>query len=304
MLEQDWHRYCRQNGIEMDLPQFIEIFGARAAGDSVRIPRGLDRLFQSSADAAHDPVKALVQRYRADTKTKLERKIFAQRKRLADAERTLLTKQTRKALEERRIASSKVSLAMARLPLLSGNEPDEADWRIFPMGYAPVIVDHGGRRLVRLARYHCRPASKPAAIDRQFPGLYNARRDNLEKFWGEHFGRHHAILLVESFYENVQRDGANVVLHFQPRPVATMFIACLYSEWVDPDDGTRLSSFAAITDEPPTEVAAAGHDRMIVNLRPENVDAWLSPAGRTRRQLQALLDDRQAPYYEHEVLAA
>ena len=111
-------------------------------------------------------------------------------------------------------------------------------------------------------------------------------------------------MLVESFYENVDRDGRNAVLHFVPRPAGTMLVACLYAEWVDPRGSQSLLSFAAITDDPPPEVAAAGHDRMIVSLKPEHVDAWLTPAGRPIEELQAILSDRQAPFYEHEVLAA
>jgi putative SOS response-associated peptidase YedK len=166
------------------------------------------------------------------------------------------------------------------------------------------VMQDCSRRAIRLARYHCRPAGKPAFIDRQFPGLYNARRDNLEKFWKGQFGHSHALMLVSSFYENVERDGKNAVLHFVPRPAETMLIACLASEWVDPKDGSKLLSFAAITDEPPAEVSAAGHDRMIVNLKSEHVDAWLTPEGRSVEGLQAILSDRQQPYYEHEVLAA
>ena len=49
---------------------------------------------------------------------------------------------------------------------------------------------------------------------------------------------------------------------------------------------------------------AAGHDRMILNLTPEYVAAWLTPAGRSLRELQGILSDRESPYYEHEVLAA
>jgi hypothetical protein len=49
------------------------------------------------------------------------------------------------------------------------------------------------------------PGWQARILRRKFPGLYNARRDNLEKFWGEQFGTHHAILVVESFYENVKR---------------------------------------------------------------------------------------------------
>ena len=70
-----------------------------------------------------------------------------------------------------------------------------------------------------------------------------------------------------------------MVLHFVPRPADTMLIACLCSTWQDPKGGPPLLSFAAITDEPPAEVAAAGHDRMIINLKPEHLDAWLSPSG-------------------------
>jgi putative SOS response-associated peptidase YedK len=43
---------------------------------------------------------------------------------------------------------------------------------------------------------------------------------------------------------------------------------------------------------------------MIVSLKPENVDAWLNPAGRSADELQRLLADRESPYYEHQVMAA
>jgi hypothetical protein len=34
------------------------------------------------------------------------------------------------------------------------------------------------------------------------------------------------------------------------------------------------------------------------------VEAWLTPKGRSDDELQAILSDRQTPYYEHEILAA
>ncbi len=162
----------------------------------------------------------------------------------------------------------------------------------------------GKKRLVRLARYHCRKPGELESVDRRLPGLYNARRDSLGKYWKELFGRTHAVMLVESFFENVDREGKNQVLHFVPRPADTMLIACLVSEWRDAKGGSPLLSFAAITDEPPAEVAAAGHDRMIISLRQQNLDAWLEPEGRSAQELDALLADRAAPYYDHEVMAA
>jgi putative SOS response-associated peptidase YedK len=82
-----------------------------------------------------------------------------------------------------------------------------------------------------------------------------------------------------------------------------MWIACLFAEWSDPETGQKLVSFAAITDDPPPEVAAAGHNRMIVSLGAEAVDRWLTPQGRSLDELQSILDDRQRPYYEHRVAA-
>ena len=53
----------------------------------------------------------------------------------------------------------------------------------------------------------------------------------------------------------------------------------------------------------PPEVAAAGHDRCIVNLLPENVDRWLTPERRSTEELQTILSEKQKPYYEHAVAA-
>jgi hypothetical protein len=43
---------------------------------------------------------------------------------------------------------------------------------------------------------------------------------------------------------------------------------------------------------------------MIVSLKPAIVATWLSPVGRSRSELESILADRLAPYYEHEVMAA
>jgi putative SOS response-associated peptidase YedK len=303
-IETAFREYLRITGAEVDLQQFYEIYSARMADQSVRIPRGLDRNFDNPKSDAERRIKALIAQHRDVTASQLETEIFAQRKRLADADRKLLVKETKAARESKRIATGKMTAALERLSLQRGVQPHELDARVFPMHYVPIVINHGGRVVVRLARYHCRQAGKPPSIDRQFPGLYNARRDNLEKFWREQFGAQHALMLAESFFENVERHGRNTVLHFVPRPATTMLIACLYSHWVDPKDGKHLLSFAAITDEPPAEVRDAGHDRMIVNIQAQNVPVWLAPQGRPLNELQAILSDRQTPYYAHEELAA
>ncbi len=164
------------------------------------------------------------------------------------------------------------------------------------------MVMEDGERVLKPMRYQCRPAGKPASYDTKFAGTYNARRDNLEGFWKGLFGHTHGIMVVNAFFENVDRDGKNVVLEFNPRPAQDMLIACLWSRWSAPGEPDLLS-FAAITDEPPAEVAAAGHDRCIVQIKPEHVDAWLDPDPGNLKALYTILDDRPTAFYEHRLAA-
>jgi len=305
-LQAAYMRYLRETGCEMDIDQFVEIFGARVSDSSIRIPRAIERWFDAPKNDAERKIKEYIDEYRSAELTKLEREVFAQKKRLADAERTLAAKPTKAAAESQRIATNKIEQALTRIERLKAEKPHPDEARIFPLHFAPIVMQVGAKRLMRLARYHCRKPGEAAFIDRKLPGLYNARRDSLGKYWKGLFGASHAVMLADSFFENVDRDGKNQVLHFVPRPAGTMMIACLFAEWRENNNsgGPPLLSFAAITDEPPPEVAAAGHDRMIINLKPEHLDAWLSPQGRSQDELQRILSDRQAPYYEHEVMAA
>jgi putative SOS response-associated peptidase YedK len=303
-IEQSHAKYLRMTGAQIDIEQFMEIFGLRVRDASIKIPRAADRWFEHPEGADELRLRNLLMQHRVARLAELESDLKKQWDRLHKAEAALKDKPTKKASEDQRIATAKIESLEKRRPLFEHWGPTRLDDRIFPMQYAPIVLRAGDRNVIRLARYHCRLAGKPQSVDRHYPGLYNARRDNITRYWRAAFGSNHALLLVNSFYENVDRNGKNVVLHFTPQPADLMLIACLYSVWKDPKDGSELISFAAVTDEPPEEVAAAGHDRMIVNLRPENLESWLAPSGRTDDELQALLSDRQAPYYQNEVLAA
>src|SRR5690606_10838542 len=145
------------------------------------------------------------------------------------------------------------------------------DSRIFPGMCAPVLVGEGGRRVLRPMRYERRAEAKPAVYDSQYPGPYNARRDDLEGSAKGPSGTRHAVLVADVFFETVTGpEGKNQILAFTPRSGEPMLIASLWSPWSW--DGEELLSFAAITDEPEPEVAAAGHDRTVVNLKPEHLD--------------------------------
>ena len=302
-VEQNIRDLARHFSATMDYSEVERLMMERLAGRPIRLARGFEWNFSSPQTVEERRIKEFDDAYRARKVAQFEQDIFKQKKRLADAQRKLKVKETKAALNEQRVATSKIDASLERIALLTGTPPHEDDHRIFPMTYAPLILNRDGRNVITLARYHLRQKGKHAVTDQKFPGLYNARRDNLDRFWRNEFGRTHALMVVDSFYENVEREGKNVVLHFMPKPRYQMLVACLYSEWTDPEEG-RLLSFAAVTDEPPAEIKAAGHDRCIINLREENVEAWLTPKGRSDEELEGILSDRQTPYYEHEVLAA
>ena len=304
----------RELGIRLDYEEAFRLFMRRLDDPGMVISRGFEANFDEPVNEQERKIKAAIDEHRSRAATKFEKELFSQKTRLVNAERSLKVKETKKAREDVRIATTKIEALATKLRAVRSNEPTAEDNRIFPMVYTGVIVKRVTENLLTPMRYFCRPAGKPAFYDKKFPGLYSARRDNLENFWGEQFGHHHAIMVVESFYENVKlhamehrelRAGeqeTNVVLQFTPEPPQTMFIACLWSHWTDPKE-PDVRGFAAITDEPPAEVAAAGHDRCIINLKPEHVDAWLTPEGRSAGELQAILSDRVIPVIQHAMAA-
>lgn len=311
-VEEAYRKLKREYRADPDWKEIKKAFFRRVHEPRyVRIPKALELAFEHPETKEEDEIKVLIDEYRTQQERALSQELFKQKKRLADAERTLKTKTTKKAQEDQRIASNKIDQLIDRIADVKRTEPKPGDDRIFPFWWSLIVVEEHGKRKIIPARYHCRPAGKPEFFDRKYPGLYNARRDSLEKFWKDLFGKQHALMRVSAFYENVRlhqyehrelRPGEqeqNVVLYLNPKPAIDMNVACLWSRWSD-----DLVSFAAITDEPNEEVRAAGHDRTIINLASNNVDAWLSPSGHSLNDFYRMFDERQRPYFEHKKLAA
>lgn len=303
---QEYRLFVREYGATLSIKDYVRLFWDRKEkGSPYRVPKAMEDAFLRDTSAETAEIRELILAYRADEVTRLEQEMFAQMQRLNTAERNLQHKATKKAENDRRIATDKIEKAKAKLADLRRPETLPRDTRIFPGNYCTVLASEAGQRLVLPMRYQCRPCGKPAFYDRQYPGTYNARRDNLEGFWKGQFGYSHAIMVADTFYENVTGpDGKNKVLEFTPRDGQPMLIACLWSRWTDPKGiEPDLLSFAAITDEPEPEVAAAGHDRTIINIKPERLDAWLNPDPANLDALQAIFDDKRHPFYEHREAA-
>ncbi|MGE8220956.1 MAG: SOS response-associated peptidase family protein [Stenotrophomonas acidaminiphila] len=304
-IEAAYTKFVRQFGAVLDKKAFAKMW-LRDEGNERRpkTPRALDLSFLTSDDPDVAGIAQEIRRWDAEDIAQLETELFRQAKRLADAERKLATKPTKTAENEKRIAGNKIEQIKGRIADLKRVRPEAKDSRMFPGYYCPVLVSEGGRLVVKPMRYQCRLAGKPAFYDTKFPGTYNARRDSLEKFWAPAFGRTHGLIVADRFYEHVEVDGENRVLEFVPRTGEQMLIACLWSHWTDPKgQEPDLLSFAAVTDDPEPEVAAAGHDRTIINIKPEHIDAWLNPDPANLQALYAIFDDKRHPYYEHRIAA-
>lgn len=307
-------KFVRWTGTHISLKDFHELYFRRSKGEKVKIPRGMDAGFAAPQDDEERAIRALIDEFNRAEAARTEQELFKQRTRQANAERVLLAKPTKAAQESLRIASDKIGKCMTKLEDLRRTEAKPRDSRIYPGYYAPVMIMENGQRVIKPMRYQCRPAGKPASYDVKYPGTYNARRDNLGGFWKGQFGCTHGIMVVNAFYENVPLHKAlgrelapgeapqNAVLEFRPKPPQEMLVACLWSRWTAPGEPDLLS-FAAITDEPPLEVASAGHDRCIIQIRPENVDAWLNPDPRNLAEQYRILDDRPPAHYEHQMAA-
>ncbi len=303
MVWADYQKYVRKFGARLSIEQFAQVYFHDPAkgGQRARTPKAMDAAVLSSTDPELQPLRDAIRRLDAESTAALEQDLFKQAKRNADARRTLLTRTTKKAQEDLRISGNKIEQLKARIADLKRTSSQPRDARIYPGYYAPVLVVDQGVRSIMPMRYQCRVAGVPASFDRKYPGTYNARRDSLGGYWRKQFAHTHAVMVASAFYEHVERDGENTVLEFKPDAMDDMLVACLWSRWTG-KDGETLLSFAAITDDPPPEVAAAGHDRCIIPIKPEHLDAWLDPQGDVAA-MQAILDDRERPYFEHRLAA-
>jgi putative SOS response-associated peptidase YedK len=298
-----YDEYCDQFGADIDIEAFAQLYGMKLYDNRAKTTPALDAAIKSDKRAEMQKIREAVELYQAQQVAKLVQELLEQRDRLAKAELTLTTKLTKKATEDKRIATNKIERALEKLDDLQRVKRRVGDSRIYPGYFVPVLIMENGKKIVRPMRYQCRIAGSPENFDQRFPGTYNARMDNLDGFWRNQFGHTHGVAMISAFYEHVKgANGEDVILEFKPDNEESMHVACLWSHWTAPgkDD---LYSFAFITDEPPPEVLAAGHDRCIIPIKRENIDAWLDPDPKDLDSLFDILEDRERPYYEHRVAA-
>jgi len=309
---------CKTLGLDfearVDLNLMEDIFDRRLRGESIIIPKGLEHCFLNPQSDLEKSIKSKIDSFHEEQIQTLQKELFTLRKRLVTAEQKLKEKPTKSAEKEKGVAERQIERKRLRLENISRTQYASTDDRIYPFNWTPVIVERNGERVVVPMRYHLRPPGTPPPFDNERPGCYNARRDNLTKFWRKEFGRKHGIIVLTSFFENVSRHTyekrelkagekpENLILQFIPQGVEQMIVPIIWDTWTGEGEST-FDSFAIVTDDPPFEISDAGHDRCPVFIKHENIASWLNPSGRSDAELFAILDDRIRPNYQHEIAA-
>jgi putative SOS response-associated peptidase YedK len=314
----DFKKYSRFGGT-LDIKGYTALAGwTRKKGTWIKsVPKTMRRSMLDACSLAPELAAAAAAANAAGAAA-LDDEIAAQSERRDKAQAKLASsKPTKAAQNDLRVSTIKIETAQRkRDDLAASGDPDGMD-RIWPGHFAPVLIrdPETGERLVVPMRYRCRLPGWDEAKEIDKPGTYNARRDKLLTVWRRVFGVHHGLIAATRFYESVQLHDLqqralmpgereqNVELVFTPQTGEDMLIACLYTYVEAAGDDAPFYSFAAITHDPPPEVAAAGHDRCIVTIREEDMEAWLNPTARSAIELQAILDRgiEKRPYFEHEL---
>lgn len=312
----DFRKYERFGGT-LDIKAYTTLAGwTRKKGTWTKaVPKTMRRSMLDLGETAPELFKAAAEAEIAGI-ADITQELAAQEGRQAAAHAKLASpKPTKAAANDLRISTNNIVKLKHKLDDIAEPADREGIDRIWPGHFAPVLMrdPESGERLIVPMRYRCRLPGWDEAKEREKPGTYNARRDSLTTVWRRVFGVRHGLIGVRRFYESVRLHDLqhrelvpgereqNVELVFTPQTGEDLLIACLYTYTEAAGDEPPFYSFAAITHDPPPEVAAAGHDRCIVTIREEDIDAWLDPASTGREGLLAILDRAVRPYYEHEI---
>jgi len=268
---------------------------------SIKIPDELIASLIAEGGSAAKELALIQKRWKVKEQRQLEQAVKDAGAEFLVADEKLKAKATK--TNQKAFETKQRKLEKARAALDNASKPPADTYRIYPYYFAPIIIDDSGKRLIVPARFRILPRTGIEVPNNY--NVFNSRRDSLQsaRTWKPLFGKQHALFPFLNFYEWVERDGRSVEIKFYPDGHADgMHAASLYEIYQHPKLG-QIRSFAMVTDEPPPEVAAAGHDRCPVFLAHNKIDQWLNPGEQTFQQLDELLDHIERTYYSH-VLAA
>ncbi|MGE0174572.1 MAG: SOS response-associated peptidase family protein [Oligoflexales bacterium] len=94
-----------------------------------------------------------------------------------------------------------------------------------------------------------------------------------------------------------------IIIEFKPMDGRELLVPAIFSATVL-ENGRQDKGFAVVTDEPPPEVRAAGHDRCPMILEAEAVAQWLGSDKRTPKQWDEVLARGARVTFKHKLAEA
>jgi len=301
MIEADLKKVGKRFEARIDWDNLEKAFKLREHYKSASMPSALDSFVIQSAETPQQKRLATMAKdhYAAEIQ-KLAVKLKKYEQDVKDFEEKIKKGSKAKTIHEN-LRKRRETVKKHKDKIESYKKIDESGIsRIFPMYYAPVVVKDGKDNMIRFMRYQLCPKNGKE-LDPYKYSLFNARKDRLmdSKIWLAVFGKQHGIFPFYRFYENVEgENGKSKTIYFQPDHGDIMWSAALF-ETAKIKEG-ELWSFAAITNDPPPEVAAAGHDRCPVYIEESKFEDWLNPAKIKKEDLLKLLSAIEKTYFEHK----
>lgn len=121
-IEAAYKKLRRHYRATVDFDEFVNLYLNRATDSRPLTPRALDLSFSASDGGPAAVIADAVAQWDKQESRQFEELVFKQRTRLVNAERSLQTKVTQKALNHVRIASNKIERAQAKLSRLKSDK--------------------------------------------------------------------------------------------------------------------------------------------------------------------------------------
>ena len=151
----EYRAYVKEFGAHLTLDEYVREYWEQYGDEWIpKLPQAFRAWFDDPMVPGQAEIRWAIEQWKARTIAKTEQELFAQVKRKADAERALQTKTTKKAQEDLRISTDKISKFKTKLDELKRSELKPQDSRISP-GHAG-----SGHHLVGESRL-----SRPLALD-------------------------------------------------------------------------------------------------------------------------------------------
>jgi len=177
-------------------------------------------------------------------------------------------------------------------------ENDELEWaeHILPYRPAPVILQGKDQHFhLHLMNFSLIPHwSKDPKV--KF-ATHNARVESITEkpTWRKSFREKRCLVPLTGFIEPIyQGELAGSMVDFHQANNDLLVAAGLYDEWLNPQTGEIIESFAIITHEPSEFVKQMGHDREPLFLNERALKIWTTPEPCPAQDLLQILGSERA----------